>query len=96
MTEYHGWGHGSRAVYVQADPTDGTVKMGIQQDRSTAMLATFYNEDAAQIFMEWMDTALAQQARVHADLLDKLQNEQPLLFSQAPGPRDVVDLDDEP
>lgn len=92
MTEYHGWMNENRVIYVQVDQDDDRVKMFIQQDRSVVPLATFYNADAAQVFLQWQDEVLALQARVHADLLHKLQNEQPLLFAQAP-PMDTVDLD---
>lgn len=80
--EWHGWMHEDRALYITPTPEGDHVGLYLQQGRSTELCAVFLDAAIAQMVMGWMDDSLAVTAAANAELLRRLENEQPLLFVQ--------------
>lgn len=89
--EWHGWMHEERALYITPTPDGEHVGLYLQQGRSTELCAVFVDPAVAQMVMQWQDEALAVTAAANAELLRRLENEQPLLF-QVPVDQEVPDL----
>lgn len=89
--DWHGWVHEERALYITPTPEGEHVGLFLQQGRSTELCAVFLDPAVAQMVMGWMDDSLAVTAAANAELLRRLENEQPLLFHQ-PAADDAPDL----
>ena len=83
-SDWHGWVHEDRALYLA--PTNDGEHMGLflQQARSTELCAVFLDPALAAMVMGWMDDSLTATGRANSELLTRLQNEQPLLFVPRP------------
>jgi hypothetical protein len=90
---WHGWSIGNQAIFAKPLPGDeeGRVGLYVQLDRSTACIGVFTSVDWATFFSDWMDFALTQTGEANAELLRRLEDEQPLAFA-AP-PEDEEDID---
>lgn len=94
---WHGWSHENAAVFVTPTTDEEHVGLYLQQGRSTELAAVFTDVAMAQLFMDWMDEALAATGEANTELLRRLREEQPLLFasSQQPAAPVVGDTDDD-
>lgn len=81
--EWHGWSHGEQALYLS--PVDAEhIGLYLQVHRQTELAAVFMDPAMAQMVMDFLDGSLSATAAANAELLRRLEQEQPLLFRGPP------------
>lgn len=85
--QWHGYAHGNTALFI-TPADDEHIGLYLQQGRDTQLAAVFVDPAMAQMVMDWLDESLAATAAANADLLKRLQTEQPLAFAAPPVPLD--------
>ena len=85
---WHGYAHDNTALFI-TPADDEHIGLYLQQGRDTQLAAVFVDPAMAQMVMDWLDESLAATAAANADLLKRLQTEQPLAFT-APPPADFT------
>lgn len=81
--QWHGYAHDNTALFI-TPADDEHIGLYLQQGRDTQLAAVFVDPAMAQMVMDWLDESLAATAAANADLLKRLQTEQPLAFAQPP------------
>lgn len=79
---WHGWSSEEQALFI-APLEDDNIGLFLQIQRSTELCAVFVDPAMAQMVMQWLDAALTATGAANSELLERLQNEQPLLFAQS-------------
>lgn len=79
--QWHGWAHGENALYLA--PTDQDhIGMYLQVGRETELAGVFMDPAMAQLVMDFLDASLGATASANAELLRRLEQEQPLLWGK--------------
>ena len=90
--QWHGYAHDNTALFI-TPADDEHIGLYLQQGRDTQLAAVFVDPAMAQMVMDWLDESLAATAAANADLLKRLQIEQPLAFAAPPVPLEDGDFD---
>lgn len=91
---WHGWAHGENALYLAPLGEEDRIGLYLQLGRETELAAVFMDPAMAQMAMDFLDASLTATASANAQLLQRLESEQPLLFQQ-PAPAGVAPIEEE-
>ena len=71
---FHGWAHGSRALFVApVSASDTRIGLWMQEQGATECIGLVLDEASADWLMTFMDAALADQGRANSELLRRLE-----------------------
>jgi hypothetical protein len=87
---WHGWAHEANALYLAPTPDGEHIALYLQVERETELAAVFMDPAMAEMVMGFLDASLGATAAANAELLRRLQTEQPLLFVGQQAARDEV------
>lgn len=80
--QFHGWSHQESALYLAPIGEDDRIGLYLQVGRETELAGVFMDLAMAQLVMDFLDATLTVTAQANAELLRRLEHEQPLLFAQ--------------
>lgn len=83
--QWHGWAHGENALYL-APIDEERIGLYLQVGRETELAGVLMDPAMAQLVMDFMDASLGATAAANAELLRRLEHEQPLTFSTPTAP----------
>lgn len=75
--DFHGWSHGENALYLAPMPDEEHIGLYLQLGRTSELVAVFMDPAVAQMTMDFLDGSLTATATANAELLRRLELEQP-------------------